>query len=517
VDEPFYRARSDSHAEDSSDIGEPVIRSWGDEAKPSRADIDGGPEGPPYIEDPPVEDEPAPEWMRAAIERVARSRHDRPTAPAPPRPEPRGPVFELHDDDDDHEPEPEREPETTTLSDIARELGLTINPPAGGKEPSWTALNKTAFNAEEEAVWDAEVKRALATSAQAAAAPPPPPQPIVAPAHVAPPPPPPPDPIAPLQPASPPPASVRPAAPQSFIPPSPAPSSFIPPPQAVRPPERVRTEASPPRPIVERASEPEPRGRFLKIAATILLAAGALGAMGYGGSRYFSSITAPGSLVVQSTPPGAEVAIDGEARGTTPLALDLPPGRHEVAMTRRGLTRRFIVEIRPGEETTQALDWSSVRAMGALSVNSNPVGAKVSVDGRSYGVTPITIPDLPAGRRRVVLESSAGTVRRDVTIEPDGTATLDEAIFSGWIAVFAPIELQIFEGSRLIGTTDNSRILVPPGHHSLTLVNKELGVRLPRAVDVAPGQVVPINITDVPTAAPAAPDETVPSPRAPPQ
>jgi hypothetical protein len=281
----------------------------------------------------------------------------------------------------------------------------------------------------------------------------------------------------------------------------------------VRPPERVRVEAQPPRSIIERAPEPEPRRSFMKIAATLILAAGALGAMGYGGTRYFSSLSAPGSLVVESTPPGAEVTIDGEDRGTTPLAVDLPPGRHELTMTRRGVTRRFSVEIRPGEETTQTLDWSGVRATGTLSVNSNPVGAKVSVDGRGYGVTPITIPDLPAGRRRVVLESAAGTVRREVTIEPDGTASMDEAIFSGWIAVFAPIELQIFAGNRLLGTTENNRIMVAPGHHALTLVNKELGVRIPRAVDVEPGQVVPINITDVPTIVPPAPD-AIPAPRA---
>jgi hypothetical protein len=85
-----------------------------------------------------------------------------------------------------------------------------------------------------------------------------------------------------------------------------------------------------------------------------------------------------------------------------------------------------------------------------------------------------------------------------VTIAADETATLDESIFSGWIAVFAPVELEIYEAGRIIGTTENSRIMVAPGRHELELVSKELGFRETRSVDVEPGQTVAVNITEVP-------------------
>jgi len=127
----------------------------------------------------------------------------------------------------------------------------------------------------------------------------------------------------------------------------------------------------------------------------------------------------------------------------------------------------------------------------------------------------LTIPDLPAGRRRVVLEGQGGTVRREVTIETDRTATLSEAIFSGFLAVFAPVELQIFEGNRLLGTTENNRIMIPAGKHELTLVNRELGSRLSRTVEVEPGQVAAINITEVPATAPAAQPAAAPPVAAP--
>jgi hypothetical protein len=257
--------------------------------------------------------------------------------------------------------------------------------------------------------------------------------------------------------------------------------------------------AAPRRSIAERTEDlRESGGRFLKVAATVALVVGGLGAAAYGGWRYYSSITTPGTLVVESAPPGAQVEVDGIQRGTTPVTLEVPPGSHRVALTRRGMTRQFDVAVRPGEQTNQTFDWSKVKETGSLAVSTDPAGAKVSVDGKAYGVTPLTIPDLPAGRRRVVLEGQGGTVRREITIETDQTATLSEAIFSGFLAVFAPVELQIFEGNRLLGTTENSRIMIPAGRHELTLVNRELGARMTRTVEVEPGEVAAINITEVP-------------------
>ena len=77
--------------------------------------------------------------------------------------------------------------------------------------------------------------------------------------------------------------------------------------------------------------------------------------------------------------------------------------------------------------------------------------------------------------------------------------------------MFAPVELQIYEGNRLLGTTENNRIMIPAGRHELTLVNRELGSRLSRTVEVEPGQVAAINITEVPAAPPAAQPAAAPA------
>lgn len=469
-----------------------------DEPVPDDPPAEEPPAYDPPVQDPPAEEPPAeetpPMWVRAAIEKVARTRQERPAAPAPRQADMRGPVFEISD-----EPERELAAETSTLSDIAKELGLSI-PVPDAKTERWVKKQEESAAEEVEAGWEEE-------------------ETVTAPAYV-PPPPPPFEPPTPVFVQEAPPAI---EAAEVFTP--------LPPPLEPEPPPAVRAFHPAPIAIETPAPEPAPRrslaertagiresgGRFFRIAATIILVVGGLGAAAYGGWRYYSSLSTPGTLVVESTPPGAQVEIDGAQRGTTPVTLELPSGSHEIALTRRGITRRFTVAISPGEQTSQTLDWSQVKETGSLAVTTEPVGARVSVDGRPYGVTPVTIPDLPAGRRRVVLEGLGGTVRREVTIETDRTATLSEAIFSGFLAVFAPVELQIFEGRRLIGTTENSRIMIPAGTHELTLVNRELGSRLTRTVEVEPGQVAAINITEVPAPKPPAAAEPAADPAPAPQ
>ena len=46
--------------------------------------------------------------------------------------------------------------------------------------------------------------------------------------------------------------------------------------------------------------------------------------------------TEPGTVNVQSTPPGAELAVDGAFVGNAPAALKLPPGKHSVTVTSSG-------------------------------------------------------------------------------------------------------------------------------------------------------------------------------------
>ena len=94
----------------------------------------------------------------------------------------------------------------------------------------------------------------------------------------------------------------------------------------------------------------------------------------------------------------------------------------------------------------------------------------------------------------MVLDGSDGTVKRDVKIVTGRETRLDESIYSGWIAVYAPFELRIFEGTRLLGTTEEQPMLLSPGRHQLELTNSDLGYHETRGVEVVPGETTTINI-----------------------
>ncbi|MGE5814967.1 MAG: PEGA domain-containing protein, partial [Acidobacteriota bacterium] len=119
-----------------------------------------------------------------------------------------------------------------------------------------------------------------------------------------------------------------------------------------------------------------------------------------------------GRLVVRSNPSGAAVFVNGRRRGTTPLALrDLAPGTYTVRVARNGYadsSRRVSVGGSSVREVTVRLARPTPPApttfTGSLYVDSRPRGARVLLDGKEVGVTPMQIPDVRAGAHVVRLE-----------------------------------------------------------------------------------------------------------------
>jgi hypothetical protein len=135
---------------------------------------------------------------------------------------------------------------------------------------------------------------------------------------------------------------------------------------------------------------------------------------------------------------------------------------------------------------------------GQLIARSDPPGAKVLVDGTERGVTPLTL-DVTIGPHTVVVQSDKGSVRRTVTVASDRTAVVSESIFAGWLNVYAPFELQITEGPRVIRLDETGRVLLPPGPHDLRLENRDLGYRETRRVEVQPGETTSLSIVVSPS------------------
>jgi eukaryotic-like serine/threonine-protein kinase len=132
--------------------------------------------------------------------------------------------------------------------------------------------------------------------------------------------------------------------------------------------------------------------------------------------------------------------------------------------------------------------------VGTLALTTQPAGARVLLDGKPVGETPLTLADLPPGKHALTLVTASGSVKKLVRIEGGKTTTLEVPIYSGWIAVFAPIPLDIAENGRAIGTTDQGRLMLSPGLHQLTLSNKRLSYKTVQVVDIEPGEERSISV-----------------------
>jgi hypothetical protein len=146
------------------------------------------------------------------------------------------------------------------------------------------------------------------------------------------------------------------------------------------------------------------------------------------------------------------------------------------------------------EETSIERSMPAAPASGSLSIISDPPGATVILDGTERGVTPLKLAEIAPGSHRLQLTGQGGTVSRTVSIAAGEEARVDEAIFSGWIAVFAPFEVQIFADGKQIGTTADARIMLAAGPHDIQLVNTRLGYRQTHKLEVKPGEVSPLNV-----------------------
>jgi hypothetical protein len=239
-------------------------------------------------------------------------------------------------------------------------------------------------------------------------------------------------------------------------------------------------------------------------AAVAILALAGGGALLSRSSLSSASAEAPGTLTVSTNPAGVPVVIDGEPRGVTPLTLELAPGRHELRLAANGGNARVIpLTITAGGTVSQSIELPTAGPQtGQLTVRTEPSGARVTVDGMAQGQAPLTLEGLTPGNHTVVLANDVSSVTHEVTVQPGATASLvvpmsstpQGAPVSGWISVSAPAELQVYEDTRLLGTSRSDRIMVSAGRHELDIVNEALGYRVSRVVTVAPGQVSALRL-----------------------
>ena len=134
----------------------------------------------------------------------------------------------------------------------------------------------------------------------------------------------------------------------------------------------------------------------------------------------------PGRLSVASEPAGAEVLIDGEPVGRTPLeALQLEAGDYRLELR----ARRYLPLVQAltisGREVEQQLQLALDPAWAEVSVDSQPPGATVLVDGEAAGSTPATLEILEGTHRLGLQLAGYADWERPLELSAGQALTLD--------------------------------------------------------------------------------------------
>lgn len=260
------------------------------------------------------------------------------------------------------------------------------------------------------------------------------------------------------------------------------------------------------------AAQPAARPRIARgftiaslVTATIALAAAAviflptLGQL----TQFQGPTLRPGRVTIGTTPLGADVTIDGQPHGLTPMTVQLNPGPHMVVLRLGAVERTIALQLNSGAEVTQHYEFASDASspgVSTLSITTDPPGARVLIDGEARGTSPLTVTDLLATRHKVTVVGESGSAERQVATE-EGIASsvvfsLPKApsVSAGWLAVASPFEVQVIERGEVIGTSASPRFMVPAGTHETDFVNAALGYSEHRRIEVGQGGTATIKI-----------------------
>jgi hypothetical protein len=116
-----------------------------------------------------------------------------------------------------------------------------------------------------------------------------------------------------------------------------------------------------------------------------------------------------GTITFFSLPP-TDVVVDGQAKGRTPLTLEIPSGDHVVAFQdeKQGLRHQKPFSVAPGD--TRRVEWKPTK--GRVSIRAVPY-ADVVLGEKSLGLTPMPPLELYEGFHKFVF-SNKDTGKTDV-------------------------------------------------------------------------------------------------------
>jgi hypothetical protein len=210
---------------------------------------------------------------------------------------------------------------------------------------------------------------------------------------------------------------------------------------------------------------------------------------GAGQTIYITATLVPsgnsGQIQVTSTPSGATAVLDRSQSMTTPAYFtNVPVGSHEISVYLSGYQTYYTtVSVNKGQTTYVTMQFTPPVTTGALSIQSTPTGAAVTVDGGYQGITPTVVGNLVPGSHTVILSKagyqdwiSTQSVASGQTTYVTATLATDPNPIYGTVSITStPTGASVYADGVYVGMTSPSGPLVftkvTPGVHTL-LVSK---------------------------------------------
>lgn len=180
---------------------------------------------------------------------------------------------------------------------------------------------------------------------------------------------------------------------------------------------------------------------------------------------------ADGLVFIRSQPSGANVTVNGEFRGQTPVEVALPPGRtHEVTLFRSGFnaaSRR--IETRPNEE--QDITVPLVPITSTVKIIASPSDAELYVDGAFKGVASQTL--------ELIAASQIIEIRQEGYVPYTGSFTSRPGLEQELRVTLQSLEEARLEAIQPVITTvaGQSLTLLYPGQFAMGASRREPGRR----------------------------------------
>jgi PEGA domain len=149
------------------------------------------------------------------------------------------------------------------------------------------------------------------------------------------------------------------------------------------------------------------------------------------------------AVLIESPEPGANVLVDDQPVGVTPLQLNVGP-------------RIKSIRVLP------------------------PPAATLDLDQKVIETTGVAEPAQPAARTNDKLAD---------------LARLPAAQRRGAFRLSSPVELHVLDGDRVLGSSGDGPIVATAGRHEFEFVNSAIGYRARRVIEVRPGQITSLSVT----------------------